>query len=188
MPSFTITGTGTVRSVRIDWDFVCSAWERLTSTGRRFPHTLQLPKKVSLKHVSAADMELLSSSLDKCPSSLEELWLVFDRVKEEAEKFTRVQTQTRNALERLMAVLSVCESIRVLWVYGPWYKLFTEESWRCLVKIGHNNPLQSLCVVRCLLDDDVCELASELQHCTQLSELSLYYNMIGDRGVRRLGW
>ena len=43
-------------------------------------------------------------------------------------------------------------------------------------------------MVQCLLDDDdVCELASELQHCTQLSELSLYdSNMIGDRGVRRL--
>ena len=155
--------------------------------GKTFPHTLRLPKKVRLKHVSAADMELLSSSLDKCPSSLEELWLGFDIVEGEAEKFTRVQTQTRNALERLMAVLSVCKSIRVLWVSGPWYKLFTEESWRCLVKIGHNNPLQSLIVVQCLLDDDdVCELASELQHCTQLSVLWLYWNMIGDRGVRRL--
>ena len=155
--------------------------------GKTFPHTLQLPKKVGLEHVSAADMELLSSSLDKCPSSLEELRLVFDEVKGEAEKFTRVQTQTRNALERLMAVLSVCKSIRGLWVYGPSYKLFTEESWRCLVKIGHNNPLQWLGVVWCLLDDDdVCELASELQHCTQLSWLSLYDNMIGDRGVRRL--
>ena len=155
--------------------------------GKTFPHTLQLPKKVRLEHVSAADMELLSSSLDKCPSSLEELSLVFDEVKGEAEKFTRVQTQTRNALERLMAVLSVCKSIRVLWVNGPLYKLFTEESWRCLVKIGHNNPLQSLGVEWCLLDDDdVCELASELQHCTQLSLLSLYDNMIGDRGVRRL--
>ena len=86
-----------------------------------------------------------------------------------------------------MAVLSVCKSIRDLWVYGPSYKLFTEESWQCLVKIGHNNPLQSLCVVQCLLDDDdVCELASELQHCTQLRALYLYFNMIGDRGVRRL--
>ena len=156
--------------------------------GKTFPHTLQLPKKVSLWHVSAADMELLSSSLDKCPSSLEELSLVvFDSVKGEAEKFTRVQTQTRNALERLMAVLSVCKSLRVLSVRGSSYKLFTEESWRCLVKIGHNNPLQKLFVAQCLLDDDdVCELASELQHCTQLSELVLYWNMIGDRGVRRL--
>ena len=155
--------------------------------GKTFPHTLQLPKKVSLEHVSAADMELLSSSLDKCPSSLEELVLDFDRVEGEAEKFTRVQTQTRNALERLMAVLSVCKSIRDLWVSGPSYKLFTEESWRCLVKIGHNNPLQSLSVLHCLLDDDdVCELASELQHCTQLSRLDLYSNMIGDRGVHRL--
>ena len=155
--------------------------------GKTFPHTLQLPKKVSLEHVSAADMELLSSSLDKCPSSLEELELFFDSVEGEAEKFTRVQTQTRNALERLMAVLSVCKSIRVLVVYGPFYKLFTEESWRCLVKIGHNNPLQKLSVWQCLLDDDdVCELASELQHCTQLSGLYLHSNMIGDRGVRRL--
>ena len=155
--------------------------------GKTFPHTLQLPKKVRLEHVSAADMELLSSSLDKCPSSLEELRLFFDKVEGEAEKFTRVQTQTRNALERLMAVLSVCKSIRVLRVHDPLYKLFTEESWRCLVKIGHNNPLQELRVSRCLLDDDdVCELASELQHCTQLSELWLYRNMIGDRGVRRL--
>ena len=48
--------------------------------GKTFPHTLQLPKKVRLEHVSAADMELLSSSLDKCPSSLEELRLVFDIV------------------------------------------------------------------------------------------------------------
>ena len=87
--------------------------------GKTFPHTLQLPKKVRLEHVSAADMELLSSSLDKCPSSLEELELDFDEVEGEAEKFTRVQTQTRNALERLMAVLSVCKSIRVLWVVGP---------------------------------------------------------------------
>ena len=155
--------------------------------GKTFPHTLQLPKKVRLGLVSAADMELLSSSLDKCPSSLEELSLHFDVVEGEAEKFTRVQTQTRNALERLMAVLSVCKSIRVLWVRGPLYKLFTEESWRCLVKIVHNNPLQELLVVLCLLDDDdVCELASELQHCTQLSSLWLYSNMIGDRGVRRL--
>ena len=155
--------------------------------GKTFPHTLQLPKKARLKHVSAADMELLSSSLDKCPSSLKELTLLFDIVKGEAEKFTRVQTQTRNALERLMAVLSVCESIRCLWVYGPSYKLFTEESWRCLVKIVHNNPLQKLRVVECLLDDDdVCELASELQHCTQLSRLWLCDNMIGDRGVCRL--
>ena len=155
--------------------------------GKTFPHTLQLPKKVRLEHVSAADMELLSSSLDKCPSSLEELRLFFDVVEGEAEKFTRVQTQTRNALERLMAVLSVCKSIRALWVDGPSYKLFTEESWRCLVKIVHNNPLHSLGVVRCLLDDDdVCELASELQHCTQLSWLWLQDNMIGDRGVRRL--
>ena len=155
--------------------------------GKTFPHTLQLPEKVSLEHVSAADMELLSSSLDKCPSSLEELRLLFDIVEGEAEKFTRVQTQTRNALKRLMAVLSVCDSIRDLVVSGPSYKLFTEESWRCLVKIGHNNPLQWLLVVQCLLDDDdVCELASELQHCTQLSGLLLYDNMIGDRGVRRL--
>ena len=155
--------------------------------GKTFPRTLQLPKKVSLEHVSAADMELLSSSLDKCPSSLEQLSLEFDFVEGEAEKFTRVQTQTRNALERLMAVLSVCKSIRGLWVVGPWYKLFTEESWRCLVKIVHNNPLWTLRVVQCLLDDDdVCELASELQHCTQLSWLHLYENMIGDRGVRRL--
>ena len=132
-------------------------------------------------------MELLSSSLDKCLSSVEELHLYFDIVEGEAEKFTRVQTQTRNALERLMAVLSICESIRDLVVFGPSYKLFTEESWRCLVKIGHNNPLQKLHVVQCSLDDDdVCELASELHHCAQLSVLDLSSSMIGDRGVRRL--
>ena len=157
--------------------------------GKTFPHTLQLPKKVRLEHVSAADMELLSSSLDKCPSSLEdlELALVFDGVEGEAEKFTRVQTQTRNALERLMAVLSTCRSIRDLLVDGPWYKLFTEESWRCLVKIVYNIPLQYLCVAGCMLDDDdVCELASELHQCTQLGELYLQSNMIGDRGAHRL--
>ena len=131
-------------------------------------------------------MELLSSSLETCPSSPEQLLLDFDSVEGEAEEFTRAQTQTRNALERLMAVLSTCKSIHVLRVYSPWYKLFTGESWRSLLRTVHNNPLQWLSVVQCSLDDDVCELASELQHSTQLSMLRLYGNMIGDRGARKL--
>ena len=139
--------------------------------GKTFPHTLQLPEKVRLEHVSAADMELLSSSLDKCPSSLEQLSLEFDFVEGEAEKFTRVQTQTRNALERLMAVLSVCKSIRGL--CGGW-SLVQIVHRRVMAMFGEDCSQQSSpgrCVWwQCLLDDDdVCELASELQHCTQLS-------------------
>ena len=154
-----------------------------------FPANLQLPKKVRLHHVTASDLEVLSSAMNKCPSSVEWLELSFDKVEGEVEerRFSRVQTQTKQAVEKLMSVLSTHTSLRELYVHGPKYKLFTERSWRCLVETVHNNPLSVLSVSSCCLEDDeVIELSIELEHNTQLSRLHLYYNMISDRGVRRL--
>ena len=154
-----------------------------------FPANLQLPKKVRLEHVTASDLEVLSSAMNKCPSSVEELWLDFDKVEGEVEerRFSRVQTQTKLAVEKLMSVLSTHTSLRKLLVSGPKYKLFTERSWRCLVETVHNNPLSVLDVPFCCLEDDeVIELSIELEHNTQLIGLYLNYNMISDRGVRRL--
>ena len=154
-----------------------------------FPANLQLPKQVSLEQVTASDLEVLSSAMNKCPSSVEELVLSFDKVEGEVEerRFSRVQTQTKLAVEKLMSVLSTHTSLRYLSVYGPKYKLFTERSWRCLVETVHNNPLWWLSVYFCCLEDDeVIELSIELEHNTQLSVLHLLDNMISDRGVRRL--
>ena len=153
-----------------------------------FPANLQLPKKVKLRHVTASDLEVLSSAMNKCPSSVEKLVLEFDKVEGEVEerRFSRVQTQTKLAVEKLMSVLSTHTSLRRLFVYGPKYKLFTERSWRCFVETVHNNPLSQLEVSLCCLEDDVIELCIELEHNTQLSRLYLAYNMISDRGVRRL--
>ena len=154
-----------------------------------FPANLQLPKKVSLDHVTASDLEVLSSAMNKCPSSVEDLLLDFDKVEGEVEerRFSRVQTQTKLAVEKLMSVLSTHTSLRRLFVWGPKYKLFTERSWRCLVETVHNNPLSELSVYFCCLEDDeVIELSIELEHNTQLSHLFLRDNMISDRGVRRL--
>ena len=154
-----------------------------------FPANLQLPKQVSIEHVTASDLEVLSSAMNKCPSSVEDLWLYFDEVEGEVEerRFSRVQTQTKLAVEKLMSVLSTHTSLRYLFVVGPKYKLFTERSWRCLVETVHNNPLSWLSVYSCCLEDDeVIELSIELEHNTQLSQLYLRDNMISDRGVRRL--
>ena len=154
-----------------------------------FPANLQLPKEVSLYHVTASDLEVLSSAMNKCPSSVEDLVLAFDWVEGEVEerRFSRVQTQTKLAVEKLMSVLSTHTSLRFLYVFGPKYKLFTERSWRCLVETVHNNPLSLLGVSSCCLEDDeVIELSIELEHNTQLRWLYLYDNMISDRGVRRL--
>ena len=154
-----------------------------------FPANLQLPKEVSLVHVTASDLEVLSSAMNKCPSSVEDLSLSFDKVEGEVEerRFSRVQTQTKLAVEKLMSVLSTHTSLRWLFVYGPKYKLFTERSWRCLVETVHNIPLYWLSVCFCCLEDDeVIELSIELEHNTQLRGLYLHDNMISDRGVRRL--
>ena len=154
-----------------------------------FPANLQLPEEVSLYHVTASDLEVLSSAMNKCPSSVEELSLDFDKVEGEVEerRFSRVQTQTKLAVEKLMSVLSTHTSLRVLFVSGPEYKLFSERSWRCLVETVHNIPLYELGVYFCCLEDDeVIELSIELEHTTQLSALYLDDNMISDRGVRRL--
>ena len=154
-----------------------------------FPANLQLPEEVRLRHVTASDLEVLSSAMNKCPSSVEELELSFDKVEGEVEerRFSRVQTQTKLAVEKLMSVLSTHTSLCRLYVLGPKYKLFTERSWRCLVETVHNNPLSLLQVSSCCLEDDeVIELSIELEHNTQLSFLYLNDNMISDRGVRRL--
>ena len=154
-----------------------------------FPANLQLPKKVRLAHVTASDLEVLSSAMNKCPSSVEDLSLYFDKMEGQVEerRFSRVQTQTKPAVEKLMSVLSTHTSLHRLFVSGPKYKLFTERSWRCLVDTVHNNPLFLLGVSFCCLEDDeVIELSIELEHNTQLSVLYLEYNMISDRGVRRL--
>ena len=154
-----------------------------------FPANLQLPKEVRLEHVTASDLEVLSSAMNKCPSSVEELSLSFDWVEGEVEerRFSRVQTQTKLAVEKLMSVLSTHTSLGRLFVSGPKYKLFTERSWRCLVETVHNIPLSALRVSLCCLEDDeVIELSIELEHNTQLSGLYLVKNMISDRGVRRL--
>ena len=119
-----------------------------------FPANLQLPEEVRLVHVTASDLEVLSSAMNKCPSSVEDLRLSFDEVEGEVEerRFSRVQTQTKLAVEKLMSVLSTHTSLRGLSVSGPKYKLFTERSWRCLVETVHNNPLWLLDVSSCCLD------------------------------------
>ena len=154
---------------------------------KSFPHTLQLPKKVRLHHVSAADMELLSLSIENSPSSLQNLRLVFDCMGRGAVKthLDRVQTQTRNAWQRLSVALTTCKSLRTVSVHGPSYKLFTDDSWRSLMKILRHVPLRKLNVLWCDIgDEEVCALAGELQHNTKLRVLWLRGNVIGDRGVR----
>jgi len=64
------------------------AREAYNKTGT-FPANLHLPKQISLYQVSAADLELLSASIETRPSSTEELVLFFTNIKgdEEEKKF-----------------------------------------------------------------------------------------------------
>ena len=133
-------------------------------------------------------MEVLSSALAKCPSSVQELTLHFDKANGEVKegRFSRAQTQTRLSLERLMFVLATCTALRCLIVSGA-YKLFTKRSWECLVRTVRNDTLRSLSVSSCCLgDSEVMELWMALQRTTRLSGLFLEDNQISDKGVRGL--
>ena len=148
------------------------------SDGKTFPQSLQLPPKVSLFHVTAADVELLSSAMDNCRSSVKEMVLFFDRVAGEAamKRFRQVEALTKKAWESLMAALAECTSLEVLYVSGPEFvELFTPESWCHLLRAVCNTPLQTLCLSACSLDDKlVSHLAIELEHNTTLTRLELW--------------
>ena len=141
-------------------------------------------------YTTASNMEVLASAMNQRPTSVVHLVLVFDKVEREVDKskFSRIQTQTRQTMERLMSVLAACTTLRELMVWGPRYQLFTQRAWQFLVQTVHNNrSLQGLSASFCCLEDDkVIELTSELQHTTKLCLLYLDDNMLFDRGVRAL--
>ena len=155
-----------------------------------FPEALRLPKggKVSLDRVSANDVELLALLLSMSPSTLKELWLEFSKVESEAEESSRrlgrIKTQTKQSMEKLLAVLAQCTALQYLSVSGPQYELLSGISWQHLVKTVKNDSLIWLNLhYCCLYDDDIIQLSGALQHTTQLRSLYLEHNMIADRGV-----
>ena len=174
-----------------------------------FPDELKLPKTITLNHVSAADLTMLSAAIKKS-STIEVLQLQLDKVQsatdlampsaavEESWTFemdldlenkkydsgdpSRIQRQTRKAMTSFAAAVGRNTSLRTLEVDGPTYSMMEKHALASLV--SRSNRLKWLRVNGCGIGDaEVSELASELRQNTQLYWLDLQHNMIGDAGA-----
>ena len=149
-----------------------------------FPKQLQLPEKVWLFHVTAADVLSLSPAV-QTSHTIYELGLEFDGVRDEEKeekKATRVQKQTTTAMASLLVAMTHCSSLKSVDVYGPYYNIF-QEAWRPLLVIA--SRLEELGLPRCALDDnDVTQLCTALHDNTSLEWLNLQFNHITDIGVQ----
>ena len=149
-----------------------------------FPDQLKLPEYVSLHHVTATDLTILTAAV-KNSSTINDLVLDFDEVREESDStnVSRVKRQTRSAMTSLTTAVSKNPSLRRVRVWGPTYSLFEGKS---LANLVVNNRLDTLSVYNCGIGDtEVSEFSSELQHTT-LTELNLDDNMISDAGMYAL--
>ena len=149
-----------------------------------FPKQLQLPEKVLLEHVTAADVLSLSPAV-QTSHTIYQLGLGFDRVRDEEKeekKATRVQKQTTTAMASLLVAMTHCSSLKIVSVVGPDYNIF-QEAWRPLLVIA--SRLKELLLPRCALDDnDVTQLCTALHDNTSLELLDLQVNHITDIGVQ----
>ena len=149
-----------------------------------FPDQLKLPETVSLHHVTATDLTILTAAV-KNSSTINDLELDFDKVREESDSasVSRVKRQTRSAMASLTTAVIKHPSLRRVEVWGPTYSLFEGKS---LANLVVNNRLDTLIVWYCGIGDtEVSEFSSELQHNT-LTELYLSDNMISDAGMYAL--
>ena len=149
-----------------------------------FPDQLKLPELVDLYHVTATDLTTLSAAVKKS-STIKELGLWFDEVKEESDStsVSRAKIHTCSAMTALTTAVSKHTSLRHVLVYGPTYSLFEGKS---LANLVHNHQLDELRVYFCGIGDtDISELSSELQHTT-LTWLDLSGNTISDAGMYAL--
>ena len=149
-----------------------------------FPDQLKLPEIVHLDHVTATDLTILTAAV-KNSSTINDLWLFFDKVREESDSasVSRVKRQTRSAMTSLTTAVSKHPSLRSVVVSGPTYSLLEGKS---LANLVVNDRLDSLRVYDCGIGDtEVSEFSSELQHTT-LTELELRSNMISDAGMYAL--
>ena len=147
-----------------------------------FPDQLILPKYVDLRHVTAAELKLLNSAVQKS-STLEGLWLYFDELGEvgDSEKVGRVKRQTHSAMASLATAVSHNTSLLRIEVYGPKYKVFEDRS---LANLVRNSRLISLRVLHSGVGDaEVGQLSSELQRNLTLTELTLSNNNVSDAGM-----
>ena len=149
-----------------------------------FPKQLQLPEKVYLKHVTAADVLSLSPAV-QTSHTIYQLSLEFDDVRDEEKeekKATRVQKQTTTAMASLLVAMTHCSSLKSVAVSGPFYNIF-QEAWRPLLVIA--SRLEKLGLPRCAFDDnDVTQLCTALHDNTSLEFLNLQLNHITDIGVQ----
>ena len=149
-----------------------------------FPKQLQLPEKVWLVHVTAADVLSLSPAV-QTSHTIYELTLSFDGVRDEEKdekKATRVQKQTTTAMASLLVAMTHCSSLKNVYVGGPFYNI-VQEAWRPLLVIA--SRLKELVLLRCALDDnDVTQLCTALHDNTSLEVLNLRLNHITDIGVQ----
>ena len=147
-----------------------------------FPGQLKLPESVFLDHVAATDLTTLTAVI-KNSSTIKDLWLGFDRVREESDSASVSRRQTRTAMTSFATAVSKYTSLRRVTVDGPTYSLLESK---LLADLTQNNQLHVLTVWHCGIGDtEVSELSSELQHTT-LTILDLTNNLISDAGMYAL--
>ena len=151
---------------------------------RAFPKQLQLPQRVALEHVTAADLLSLSPAV-RTSDTLYGLRLSFDDVRDEEseeKKATRVKKQTTTAMASLLVAMTHCSSLKSVEVRGPSYNV-VQEAWRPLLYIS--SSLKGLKLQNCALDDnDVTQLCTALHDNTGLEWLDLQSNRVTDIGVQ----